>query len=66
MRVTVTGMKQDTLFVHKEYVVTCEESIGDAIEYRKLLEPPPKLEKTRDSGKSELICSQCQKLGHTK
>lgn len=27
------------LFVHKEATLTCEESMGDANEYRKLLEP---------------------------
>jgi hypothetical protein len=33
-------MKRDTLFEHKEVVVTCEENVGDANEYQKLLEPP--------------------------
>jgi hypothetical protein len=37
-------MKKDTLFKHKEFTVTCIESMGDANEYWKLLEPI-KLEK---------------------
>jgi hypothetical protein len=40
--------------------------MGDANEYRKLLEPPPKLKKIIDSKKSELGCGYCKKLGHTK
>ncbi len=32
-------------------MVTCKESMGDANEYQKLLEPPPKLEKIGDSKK---------------
>jgi len=32
-------MKRDTLFEHKEVVVICEESMGDAIDYQKLLKP---------------------------
>jgi hypothetical protein len=35
-------MKWDTLFEHKEVAVICEESMGDANEYWKLLEPPTK------------------------
>lgn len=66
LRVATPGMKQDTLFFHKKVVVTCKESMGDANEYQKLLEPPPKLEKNGDSMKSELVCDQCQKSSHTK
>jgi hypothetical protein len=47
-------------------MVTCKESMGDANEYRKLLEPPPKLEKIGDSKKSELVCGECKKSGRTK
>jgi hypothetical protein len=54
-------MKRDTLFLHKKVVVTCKKSMGDANEYRKLLEPPPKLEKIIDSRKNELVCGQCKK-----
>jgi len=32
-------MKKDTLFEHKEVAATCEESMGDADGYKKLLEP---------------------------
>jgi hypothetical protein len=35
-------MKRDTFFEHKKIVVTREESMGDANEYQKLLEPPTK------------------------
>jgi hypothetical protein len=49
-------MKRDTLFFHKEVAMTCKENMGDVNEYQKLLEPPPRPEKTRDSKKSELIC----------
>jgi hypothetical protein len=35
-------MKWYTLFEHKEIVVICDKSMGDANEYRKLLEPPTK------------------------
>jgi hypothetical protein len=43
--VSTTRMKLGTLFLHKEVVVTCKESMGDVNEYRKLLEPPPKPKK---------------------
>jgi hypothetical protein len=39
-------MKQDTLFKHKEFVVTYEELMEDAEEYWNLLNPPKKLKKT--------------------
>jgi hypothetical protein len=35
-------MKKDTLFKHKKVVITCEESMGNANEYWKLLKPPTK------------------------
>jgi hypothetical protein len=41
-------MKKDTLFEHKEVGVTCEESMGNANEYQKLLEPPTKHEKVSE------------------
>jgi hypothetical protein len=31
----MTWMKRDTLFEHKEAIVTCEESMGDVNEYQK-------------------------------
>jgi hypothetical protein len=40
--IVIVGMKRDTFFEHKKIVVTCEESMGDANEYQKLLEPPTK------------------------
>jgi hypothetical protein len=33
LRITTTKMKKDTLFEHKETIVICEESMGDANEY---------------------------------
>jgi hypothetical protein len=36
--ISTTRMKKDTLFKYKEVVVTCEEIMGDANEYRKLIE----------------------------
>jgi hypothetical protein len=35
---------EDTLFEHKETTVICEENMGDANEYQKLMEPPTKQE----------------------
>ncbi len=57
LQVATAKMKWDTLFLHKEVAMTCKEKMGDANEYQKLLEPPPKSEKTKDSQKSKLICS---------
>jgi hypothetical protein len=59
------GMK-DTLFERKEATITCEESMGDANEYRKLLEPLTKQEKTNEGRKTYAIYGQCNKLGHSK
>jgi hypothetical protein len=53
-------------FFHKKITVTCKENLGDANEYWKLLEPPPKPKKTINPKKSELVCGQCKKIGHTK
>jgi hypothetical protein len=39
-------MKQDILLFRNEAIVTCKESMGDANEYWKLLEPPPKFKKS--------------------
>jgi hypothetical protein len=41
-------MKRDTLFEHKEAAITCEESMGDANEYHKLLEPLTKQKKASE------------------
>jgi hypothetical protein len=38
-------MKWNTLFEHKEFAITCEETMADAKEYWKLLKPLKKLEK---------------------
>jgi hypothetical protein len=59
-------MKKDTLFKHKEVVITCEESMGDANEYQKLLEPPTKQENTSEGRITYMIYNQCNKLGHSK
>ncbi len=59
-------MKGDTLFEHKEAIITCEKNMGDAKEYQKLLEPPTKPKKAIDDRKTYVICGQCNKLGHSK
>jgi hypothetical protein len=59
-------MKRDTLFKHKEVVVICKENMGDTNEYRKLLEPPTKQEKNNEGRRIDVICGQCNKLGHSK
>jgi hypothetical protein len=33
LRIAMAGMKRDTLLEQKVYVITCEESMGDANEY---------------------------------
>ncbi len=53
------GMKRDTLFEHKEAIVTYEENMGDANEYRKLLEPPTKHKKANEGRRTNLIYNQC-------
>jgi hypothetical protein len=59
-------MKKDTLFKHKKVVITCEENMGDANECWKLLEPPAKHEKVSKGRKTNVICGQCNKPGHSK
>jgi hypothetical protein len=44
LRITIAGMKRDTLFEHKEYTVTCEEIMANTKKYQKLLEPPKTLD----------------------
>jgi hypothetical protein len=39
-QIATIGMKRDTLFEHKESIVTFEETMVDVEEYQKLLEPP--------------------------
>ncbi len=41
-------MKKNTLFKHKEIVVTYEENMKNANEYQKLLEPSTKQEKVNE------------------
>jgi hypothetical protein len=43
-------MKKDSLFEHKEVVITCEESMGNANEYQKLLEPLAKMRRLAKEG----------------
>jgi hypothetical protein len=45
LQITIVGMKRDTLFEHKEFAVTYEETMANAEKYQKLLEPPRKPEK---------------------
>ncbi len=65
LRVATLGMKPNSLFEHKEAIVTCEENIGNPMEYQKLLEPP-KLDRNNDGKHIDLVCSQCKKHGHNK
>ncbi len=59
-------MKQDTLFEHKESVITCEETMADGEEYWKLLEPLKKLKKTLDNIQIEKMCGFYHKPRHLK
>jgi hypothetical protein len=45
LQIAIIRMKQDTLFKHKEFVVTYEELMENAEEYWKLLNPLKKLKK---------------------
>ncbi len=59
-------MKRDTLFEHKEFVVTYEKIMVDVKEYKKLLEPWKKLEKTQDKIEIKKMCGFCHKSRHLK
>jgi hypothetical protein len=59
-------MKEDTLFKHKEFTVTFEETMENDEGYRKLLEPPKKLEKTPDNTRINKMCGFCHKPRHLK
>jgi hypothetical protein len=59
-------MKKDTLFEHKEDAVTYEESMGNANEYQKLLEPPTKQEKASEGRQMYVIYDECNKQRHSK
>ncbi len=66
LQITTMGMKQDTLFEHKEFVVTCEEIMANAKEYKKLLQLPKIPKKTPSNTWNERMCSFYHKLGHLK
>ncbi len=51
-------MKKDTLFEHKKIAVTCEESMGDANEYKKLLKSPIEQEKASKGRWTNVIYGQ--------
>jgi len=59
-------MKKDTLFEHKKVATTCEESMADANEYQKMLEPLTKHEKVSKGKQIDAICAQCNKQAHSK
>jgi len=65
LKVATLSMKPNSLFEHKEVVVTCEENMGDPTECQKLLEPL-KLDRNNDRKHINLVCSQCKKHGHNK
>jgi len=50
-------MKHDALFEHKESTITCEETMANAREYRKLLKPQKKLKKALDHIQIEKMCN---------
>jgi hypothetical protein len=51
---------------HKEFAVTCEETIANAEEYPKLLKPPKKPNKTPNNTQIEKMCNFYHKPGHMK
>jgi hypothetical protein len=59
-------MKQNTLFKHKESIIAYEGTMENVDEYRKLLEPSKKLEKTPNNIQIEKMCDFCHKPGHLK
>jgi len=59
-------MKQDTLFDHKESVITCEKTMANGKEYWKLLEPSKKLKKALNNIWIEKMCGFYHKPGHLK
>ncbi len=59
-------MKWNTLFEHKESIVTYEETMADAEEYQKLLEPPKKPKKAPNNNQIERICGFYHKPRHLK
>jgi len=62
LKVVIVSMKCNSLFEHKEVVVIYEESMGDPIEYQKLLEPS-KLDINNDGKHTNLVCSQSKNKG---
>ncbi len=64
LRIAIAGIKKNTIFEHKESMVTCEEIMANVEEYQKLLKPPKKLEKTLDNIRIEKMYNFCHKLGH--
>ncbi len=58
-------MKQNTIFEHKESMVTCEEIMVN-VEYQTLLESSKKPEKKLDNIRIKKTCNFCHKLGHIK
>jgi hypothetical protein len=65
LRVAAPSMKPNSLFEHKKTIVTCEENMGNPMEYQKLFEPS-KANKNNDGKHIDLVCSQCKKHGHNK
>jgi TorA maturation chaperone TorD len=54
-QMATTGMKKDTLFKHKEVIITCEENIRNANEYQKLFKRPTKQEKASKGKRIDVI-----------
>jgi hypothetical protein len=53
LKVAIVHMKRNSLFEHKEVVVTCEESMGDPTKYQKFL----KSNISNDGKHTDLVCS---------
>lgn len=66
LQIRTMGMKQDTLFEHKESIIACEETMVDAQEYQKLLEPLKKQKTTLKTLWIERMCDFCYKPWYLK
>jgi hypothetical protein len=56
LKVATISMKCNSLFEHKEIVVTCEDCTSDPTKYQKLLKPP-KSNISNDGKCTNLVCS---------
>jgi len=61
-------MTQHTLLEDKEITIICEENIGDAHNYQKLMEPPTpqKIDHPTKSNNINVVCEHYKKPKHLK